>query len=175
MKLVDVAEEHIELIFKWRNKSFIRAVMYNSEPIVWENHVAWFQSVLESDTKYLKILYYNQIPYGVANFALKDLESNVGEWGFYIGEQNAPKGMGTALAYKMLGFLFEEANVRKVCAEVIDFNERSIHFHGKVGFQQDGVLRKHIFKNNHYCDIYLFSYFQDEWREKKQQLEKLFD
>lgn len=174
IKLINATEEHIKLIYNWRNQQFIREVMYNSELIKWENHLNWFHSVLTNNQKYLKILYYNNIPYGLANFQMTNANANVGEWGFYIGEKESPKGMGTVLAYKMLEFLFEELNVRKVCAEVIDFNETSLHFHKKVGFIQEGVLRKHILKNNRYSDVYVFSIFKEEWLKRKIELEKMF-
>ena len=175
MKLIDVTEEHIELIYNWRNQPNIRSVMYDSKPINWDKHVAWFNSILKNDMKYVKIFIYDQVPYGVGNFSLKDKKNDMGEWGFYIGEQNAPKGMGTALAYKMLEYIFEDLNIRKLCAEVLDYNENSIKFHEKVGFQKEGILREHIYINNSYCDIHLFSYFKKDWNKSKAQLEKYFN
>lgn len=172
MKLKDVTEEHLKIIFKWRNEKSIREVMYNSDQILWENHLEWFQSILKNSRKYQKIFYYNEIPYGIANFTLNDCEASVGEWGFYIGERKAPKGLGTGLAYKMLEFLFEDLKIRKICAEVIDFNERSIYFHKKVGFKQEGILRKQILKNNEYRDIHLFGYFSEDWGKNKEILEE---
>ena len=175
MKLIDVTEEHIELIYKWRNQPTIRSVMYDSEPINWDKHVAWFNSISKNDMKYAKILIYDQVPYGMGNISIKDKKNAIGEWGFYIGEQNAPKGMGTVLAYKMLEFIFEDLNIRKLCAEVLDYNEKSIKFHEKVGFQKEGILREHVYKNDCYCDIHLYSYFKKDWNKSKAQLEKYFN
>jgi len=172
IKLVDATYEHIETIYNWRNEPSIRMVMYSSDSLDWKEHVNWFASILEDDSRFLKVLYYQNKPYGIASFRFVNKESNVGEWGIYIGENSAPKGMGKVLAYQMLNFLFEELNVRKVCAEVLDFNEVSLKFHEKVGFQQDGIMRKHILKNGRYCDIYFFSIFKEEWNEKKLELEK---
>ena len=172
IKFVDVSTEHIELIYHWRNEPFIREVMYNSEIIQWENHQQWFQKALNDEKKVMKILYYDNSPYGFANFHYTNVKANSGEWGFYIGNPYAPKGMGKLLAYEMLNFLFNEFKVRKVCAEVIDFNEKSLRFHEKVGFKKEGVLRKHILKNECYCDIHLFSIFYDEWTSCKLILEE---
>lgn len=172
VKLIDATKEHLEIIFNWRNKAFIREVMYNSDLLRWEEHVNWFDKVYTDNSRIVKVLYYNNIPYGSANFCITNEESNVGEWGFYIGEENAPKGMGTLLAYMMLSFLFEELKVRKVCAEIIEFNTISIKFHEKIGFKNEGILRKHIYKNGHYCDIYLYSIFAEEWSAIKLGREK---
>ncbi|MEK4698580.1 UDP-4-amino-4,6-dideoxy-N-acetyl-beta-L-altrosamine N-acetyltransferase [Solibacillus sp. FSL R7-0668] len=169
---IDMAYEHTEIVYKWRNQPHIREVMYNSNLLDWKEHLQWFDSIPNDNSKIVKILYYNNKPYGIANFKFTNLQSNIGEWGFYIGEKDAPKGMGKLLAYKMLCYLFEELKIRKVCAEVLDYNQISLNFHGKVGFKQEGILRKHIFKNNNYCDVYLFSIFADEWIQKKRELEK---
>lgn len=169
---IDMTNEHIELVYRWRNQPHIREVMYNSNLLDWNDHLQWFNSISNDNTKVVKILYYNDVPFGVANFKFTNSQSNVGEWGFYIGEKDAPKGMGKLLAYKMLCYLFEELKVRKICAEVLDYNQISLKFHEKVGFIQEGILRKHIIKYNNYCDVYLFSIFADEWIQKKRQLEK---
>jgi len=176
VEFVDATEGHLKLIYNWRNQSFIREVMYDSEPLKWDNHVDWFRSVINDDRKYVKILYYNDIPYGLANFQMTDALASIGEWGFYIGEREAPKGMGKLLAYCMLNFLFEDVKVKKVCAEVISFNDTSLKFHQKVGFKLEGILRQHFSKNGEYYNIHVFGLLQDEWNGNKITLEKeLFD
>lgn len=172
LKLVNLTQNHKELIFNWRNEPFIRSVMFNSEIIKWENHLKWFNSLAQNENQFVKILSYDNVPYGVANFSIADLNNSVGEWGFYIGEKDAPKGMGKALAYMMLNFLFDELNIRKVCAEVIDYNEVSLKFHEKVGFKSEGILRKQIYKNDRYCDVHLFSIFKEEWVVTRKLIEK---
>lgn len=176
LMLMDLTKNHLEQIFNWRNQPFIRDVMFNSELIQWENHIKWFESILQNENKIFKVLYYDDVPYGVANFSITDLNNSVGEWGFYIGDKNAPKGMGKALAYMILNFLFEEQCVRKVCAEVLDYNLVSLKFHEKIGFKPEGLLRKQIYKNNRFCDIYLFSIFKEEWKVAREIIEKeIFD
>lgn len=176
VRFIEATPKHLEIIYKWRNDPLIRRVMYNSNLLKWEDHVKWFQMLQTDEEKVLRILYYDGIPYGVANFRVLNKESGVGEWGFYIGEKNAPKGMGKALAYMMLNFLFDNMKIHKVCAEVLDYNTISLNFHEKIGFEKEGVLRKHILKDGRYCDIHLFSILKNEWVNQKLILEKeLFD
>lgn len=176
VKLVDATNDHIELIYKWRNQDFIRKVMYQSNKLEWDNHVEWIHSVFQDDKRFLKVLYYDDVPYGIANFHITDNQASVGQWGFYIAEKNAPKGMGKILAYKMLCYLFDEIKVRKICAEVLAFNEISLNFHEKIGFTQEGVLRQHILKENQHHDVYLYSILKHEWLKAKTYLEiELFE
>ena len=85
------------------------------------------------------------------------------DWGFYIGEQTAPKGLGTVLGYKALEYIFEQLKMRKVCAEVLDYNEASIHFHKKLGFIEEGRLQEHVFKDGAYHDVILMGMFAENW------------
>ena len=72
--------------------------------------------------------------------------------------------MGT-LALK---YAFEQRNFRKIFATVLDFNVRSIRYHLRLGFKEEGVLRSHHFDGETYHDVHCFGLLQDEWRETSQ-------
>lgn len=165
--LKDINTEDSNLILRWRNQLNIRAVMKNSDVLGKEEHEKWLKKVINSDNYKIKIFYFNNVAYGLGNFKLLTPSKEIGEWGFYIGESTATKGMGTALGYTFLNYIFDELKIRKVCAEVFDYNEISLYFHQKLGFKQDEILREHIFKNGRYCDVHLFSIFREEWLEKR--------
>lgn len=172
LKLKDLAEEHLELVFNWRNETFIRNVMFDSNLIKWENHIKWFNTVRQANNKICKVFYYDEIPLGVANFQFTDALRNSGEWGFYLGERDTPKGMGKALAYTMLNFLFEEIGIEEVRAKVLDYNEVSLKFHEKVGFKQEDILKGDIYKDNKLYDIYTYRLLEEEWLQARKILEQ---
>ncbi|MCG6175025.1 GNAT family protein, partial [Anoxybacillus sp. LAT_31] len=66
-------------------------------------------------------------------------------------------------------------NIRKLCAEIIGFNERSIHYHQRLGFRTEGVLREHVLKNNQYVDVILMSLFNKEWKEQKSKIRHMIE
>lgn len=167
IELIDVNLSHLDLLYNWRNQHHIREVMYDSQEIAYSNHQKWFSGILENEDVYYKVLIVNHVPYGVANFHYTNKKDRVGEWGFYIGELQAPKGMGTVLCTKMLDFLFFELNVRKICAEVLGFNDKSLKFHEKMGFKKEGILKEHIYKDDMYIDIHLYGLFQKQWNITK--------
>lgn len=45
----------------------------------------------------------------------------------------------------------------------IDFNERSLRMHRKLGFREEGRLRKIDFKNGEYHDRVMFGLLREEW------------
>jgi UDP-4-amino-4,6-dideoxy-N-acetyl-beta-L-altrosamine N-acetyltransferase len=165
-ELQDINEKDLELILDWRNQESIRKVMYNSEIISKSQHIQWFERLQKNENAISKVFYYNHVPYGVLNINQIDRINNKCEWGFYIGANNAPKGMGTILGYKSLNYIFGELSFRKLCAEVLSVNGKSATFHQKLGFIQEGVLRKHILKEENYIDVLLYSLLKEEWKER---------
>lgn len=162
-KLREMDESHLEIILTWRNQDFVRKVMYHDEIIPLEDHRQWFQRTLNDKAKVVKILYFDHVPLGLVQFH-SDEKNRRCEWGFYIGEEKRPKGMGKVLGLLGLDFAFNNLGVRKVCGEVLSHNPKSIQFHQAMGFQIEGKLKEHLEKNGEYLDIYLFALFSDQWK-----------
>ena len=162
-QLRDIREKDLMLILNWRNREAIRKVMYNGNTISIEEHLQWFKRLEKDDASISKIFSYNQVDYGVLNIKKINRINNNCEWGFYIGEQNTLRGLGTILGFTALNYIFNELSIRKLSAEVLSINEQSISFHEKMGFVKEGVLRKHIKKDKDYIDISLYSLFKEEW------------
>ena len=161
--LKDIEEKDLDLILQWRNQEQIRKVMFYSDIITTEQHYNWYKNLLKSYVSISKIFYFDDKPYGPLNVNQINQLYNTCEWGFYIGELSAPRGMGTILGYTSLNYIFNELHVGKICGEVIASNEQSRIFHEKLGFKNEGILREHIFKENDYMDIHLYSILKREW------------
>lgn len=168
IKLVDLTENELPMLLSWRNKELIRNVMMNSELITWDQHVKWFNNYQSNQSLQTKIFYFNNKPYGVVNIQGIDVENKKCEWGFYIGDEYSPLGMGSLLGYTSLNYIFQDLGIRKLTAEVLSFNTKSIKFHEKLGFINEGRLRKHIIKNNQFIDILIYGMFKEEWFSKRQ-------
>lgn len=170
--LKDITKDDLPLLLNWRNQESIREVMFNTDVILWEQHSQWFNNLQKSDSVVSKIFYFDQIPYGVLNITQIDSINQTCEWGFYIGSPHAPKGMGTILGYTALNYIFQELHIRKISAQVFDFNDKSINFHNKMGFTQEGKLREHVLKNGRYIGILLYGFLSSEWREQSLRVRK---
>lgn len=175
ISLKNIEEKDLELILQWRNQDHIRKVMFNSNIITMEQHINWYKNLKQKENSLSKIFYFDDIPYGVLNITNINKLNNTCEWGFYIGDSKTPHGMGTVLGYASLNYLFDVLNLRKVCGEVIENNKKSRNFHEKLGFKNDGILRKHIFKENDYADIYIYSIFDKEWEVQSKNIKLLIE
>jgi UDP-4-amino-4,6-dideoxy-N-acetyl-beta-L-altrosamine N-acetyltransferase len=168
-ELIDFEEKHLEKVLNWRNRDEIRKYMYNNKIITPEEHANWYNNTINNNSNIIKLYCIDNIPAGLINFSNIERENNKCNWGFYIAESFA-KGTGNVLGYLALDYIFNGEGLRKLCAEVIVSNDRSLNFHKKLGFQEEGLLKKHIYRNDVYTDIVLLAIFNEEWNRNKNEV-----
>ncbi|MFB7141785.1 UDP-4-amino-4,6-dideoxy-N-acetyl-beta-L-altrosamine N-acetyltransferase [Gottfriedia sp. NPDC056225] len=164
-KLSNLEQKDLNLILAWRNSDRIRSVMNSDETITIEQHTNWFHSLNDDQTKIAKLCLYKNKPIGFIQFTNLNKLHRTCEWGFYIGEKNAPRGSGTVMGILALDYLYNELNMRKVSAYVLEFNLISLNYHKKLGFIEEGRLEKQILKNNQFEDLIIFGLFKERWQQ----------
>ncbi|MDQ0350240.1 UDP-4-amino-4,6-dideoxy-N-acetyl-beta-L-altrosamine N-acetyltransferase [Alkalibacillus filiformis] len=154
----------------WRNQSHIRNMMYTDRMITKSEHEQWYQNILANNQMIVKLLFQEDQPLGLIQFTHIHEDFKRCHWGFYVGESDAPKGTGTVLGLLALDYIFTDYQIKKVCAEVIEENVRSFHFHKKLGFIEEGRFKKHIMKNGVPMDVTPMALFYENWQEVRLQL-----
>ena len=170
-KLRPLVKSDLETVLTWRNSDRIRACMYSDHIISLSEHHAWFSQIQQSEFPTFLIFEGSDRRLGVTSFSNFDQNRNRCTWGFYLGEIDVPKGTGSIMGFMALKYIFEQHDFHKVCAEAFACNDASIRYHQRLGFVQEGLLRKHVLKNEEFQDIMIFGYLRDEWMEKKKKLE----
>lgn len=166
-----VVERDLPVLLAWRNTERIRNVMYSNHVITWQEHYEWFQrSQGEQYTNKHYVFLQGHTPLGVVNFTDITMIHKRLTWGFYIGAASAPKGSGVTMATLALDKAFEEFGMHKICGEVLLDNVKSINYHERLGFVREGVLKQHIFKDNHYVDVIVFGLFYEAWQKSRKTL-----
>ena len=70
-------------------------------------------------------------------------------------------------AYRLLlDYLFNERNINRVQAYVLESNVASMKMHQKVGYKIEGTLRKSVYKNGKYQNQVLLSILKEEFQNK---------
>lgn len=93
-----------------------------------------------------------------------DLRNLKAQWGgTLIGDKEyLGKGYGKESASLMLRFLFNEYPINKCYAYCIEDHPATIKLFTSLGFTQDGILRKDVYKHGAYQNVLLFSILRDE-------------
>ena len=169
-KLRPIISDDLEKILSWRNSERIRVNMYSDHSISLSEHTAWFERLQLQETSKFLLFEAVERPAGLVYFTDIDAENNRSHWGFYLGEENLPRGYGSALGTMGLEYAFNNLNIRKLCGEAFAFNDASIRFHEKFGFAVEGRFVKHVLKRGVYEDVISFALFRESWITKQQEL-----
>lgn len=84
------------------------------------------------------------------------------ELGYWLGEPFWNKGIITEAIKVFTKYLFNTYNIRSITANVYEGNKASMKVLTKAGFKLDGVIRKAVFKEKVYRDLYVYSILREE-------------
>jgi RimJ/RimL family protein N-acetyltransferase len=83
-------------------------------------------------------------------------KSHRAEIGYWLAKPFWGRGIMTAVVRRLCAFAFEELGLIRLVAHVFADNAASARVLEKCGFEQEGYLRWHYFKDNRYLDARLF-------------------
>jgi len=161
-KLRLVREQDLPLVLAWRNHPEVRRYMFSTHIITFEEHRRWFERTSQDSARHLLLFEQDNVPLGFINLRVFDSAAGLADWGFYVSRE-APRGTGLLLGKTVVRHSFEVLGLHKLCGQVLDFNERSLRFHLRLGFQKEGILREHHFDGTRYHDLVCFGFLKNEW------------
>jgi UDP-4-amino-4,6-dideoxy-N-acetyl-beta-L-altrosamine N-acetyltransferase len=152
----------LPMVRKWRNHPNVRKYMFSQHEISEEEHKCWFEKCTADKKWHLFIFEKDGISLGFVSFHEVN-DGGVVDWGFYLSP-NTPKGTGNLLSKTTLPYAFDKLNFHKVCGKVLSYNQKSIDFHLRLGFKEEGRLREQYFDGENYNSVVLFGLLKNESR-----------
>ena len=169
--LTPLKDLDLELILPWRNASMVRQAMFTQHEISWDEHLAWFHRMQEDESKrWFLFTNKNNVPNGVVYFTDIDPAQRGAFWGFYASPDATP-GTGMRMSLDALNKAFNVLALKKLNADVLVTNSRSIDMHKKVGFVEEGHFREHFFNGEQRIDVIRLGMLASEWTDFRQVLE----
>ncbi len=115
--------EDIDLIFRWANDPIVRKNSFNSNPILYDNHVAWYHRMMEDDSVLQFVLMEDDEPVGQIRLTVEKDEAEIG---YSIALNHRGKGYG----HRILQLTEEEMKkhhpeIKRLIAKVKPENEAS--------------------------------------------------
>lgn len=157
----NMGAEDVEFVFDWRNDPRVRKYMFNSDPIEPNDHAAWFDKMCQNPRRHLLLVCKETKPFGFVQFNINEC-GKVADWGFYV-DPIGPKGQGTILGHAALDYGFSTLSLNKIYGQVLVENRKSLAFHAKFGFIEEGIYQSKHFSANKYQDIHLLVLLAKEW------------
>jgi RimJ/RimL family protein N-acetyltransferase len=88
------------------------------------------------------------------------------EYGINVFREHWGKGYATEAITLLCRYYFDELGYQKVNATVYAFNEASLALHRKMGFVEEGRIRRNHYSGGAYHDEYWFGMTAEEFRER---------
>jgi RimJ/RimL family protein N-acetyltransferase len=91
---------------------------------------------------------------------------------FWSGIKLSPavsgKGYGFQIALKVLKYVFEELRMVRCIGMCQEDHTPAIKLMLKAGYEEEGLMRKYLFKNGEYVNVRLYSVTDDDYKTIKE-------
>jgi putative acetyltransferase len=94
---------------------------------------------------------------GLHTFPDAPRRRHAGEIGISVHDEWQGKGIGKALMRAGLELADNWLNLTRLELEVYTDNESAIRLYERFGFEREGTLRQHAFRDGHYVDSYMMA------------------
>ena len=154
------------MIIKWRSSPSVYMNLYSRRPSTEEEHIGWMNNyVLKGKCAQFIILdKEKEEPVGSVFIKNIDRQAQKGEYGIFIGEENARgKGFGGEAAELMLRYGFENLGLNRIYLSVFAYNRSAIASYRHAGFEVEGTFREDFFADGRFEDIVWMAALKEEW------------
>lgn len=157
-----------------RNQEDVRKWMYTDHVIGVNEHLDWIKRNKQDATQIIFVVIDDEHnPLGVVSVNAIDLLHKKADWAFYL-TKDARGGLGSALEYSFVNFVFDVLDMDKLNCEVIEGNGAVLKLHKNFLFQDEGFRRSNILKNGVRIGVHLLGLTRKDWLSGKEALQKKY-
>lgn len=153
----NISEIESEMIRKWRNDENVRKWMYTDHIISESEHRLFMISLAENKNNIYWLVKNNNSAtdeyLGVLSFNRIDFKNKNSYFGMYANPDIKKMGIGITLDKIAIQMAFEEMKLHTLKLEVIEENKFVILLHKKTGFQEEGILKEFVYKNDKWKNV----------------------
>ena len=145
-----------------RNQKSVRKSMYTEHEIPLKEHLAWVERLKHDKRQIVFVVLVNDLVSGVVSVNAIDRLHLKSDWAFYL-DASARGGLGAALEFSIIEFVFNDLGLEKLNCEVIETNEVVVKLHKKFGFAEEGFRRENIIKNEERMGVFFLGLTKNDW------------
>ena len=163
VRLRSLTKKDFDKTFKWHNNLELKNLTLSHPfPVTDVQEEEWYNSILKDSSN-------KNVYFGIEDKSNKELVgiiflSKINSihktcWlGIFLGEESARgKGFGKEAVNLITDYAFDSLNLRKVSLEVVKTNKNAISVYKKLGFVQEGEMKKQVFIEGKYSDLIIMS------------------
>lgn len=119
-----------------------------------EQEENFIEDILVADNVLFIIAEVNGKVLGVLNFSggIRERTAHVGEFGVSVLKESWGKGIGEQLIKYLISWSKDSGVIRKINLRVRSDNARAIHLYKKLGFLEEGIIKRDFLINGEFYD-----------------------
>lgn len=161
-EITKCTEEQKKAVREVRNQESVRKSMYTEHEIALNEHLAWVERLQTDMRQIVFVVLVEGIVSGVVSVNAIDRLHLKSDWAFYL-DANVRGGLGAALEFSLINFVFNNLGLEKLNCEVIETNEAVVKMHKKFGFIEEGFRRENIIKNDARIGVFFLGLTKNDW------------
>ncbi|MBR8729419.1 Spermidine N(1)-acetyltransferase [Porphyromonas levii] len=148
------------------NTPSIQKYLNISETFSLEKTEVWFSKINIDNQRYDCVFLLEDELIGMGGLSHISYKDGSAEFYIYLREQYHGQGLGTKSTKMLLDYGFNELGLRRIYLYTFEENKPANSLYEKVGFQLEGTLREHTFKNNEYHNRRIYGLLKNEYTER---------
>jgi UDP-4-amino-4,6-dideoxy-N-acetyl-beta-L-altrosamine N-acetyltransferase len=143
-------------VVRMRADPEVQAQLFSARPPTMEEHLRWRAEVEARDDRHEFMIVERTSGRSVGTIGLSHIDrvNRRAEYGVLIGEPDARgKGLAAEASRLLLAYAFGTLGLRRVYLHVLARNGDALRLYRRVGFQPEGVLRRHVWKGDEFLDV----------------------
>lgn len=133
------------------------------QPLTFESFRGWYAPAAAAPDGVEFVIEVDGRPVGRCGMFGEDPLARHAEVGIALVPEACGQGFGTDALRVLVGFLFTARNLQRLHLETLAANAPARASYRKVGFVEEGVLRRHAFVGGTYVDTVLMGLLRTEW------------
>lgn len=163
-----LSEDLIETVRCWRNQPRIRKNMLSDKEITESEQILWYKGLQNDMTRLYFVYFQNSRPLGMLYFT--EITKETCSWGCYLGEEGVWPGSGLLLETSALDYAFMQINVKRLNAQLLQFNVQAIKMLNLFEYSFEGVSSNTYHREGIECQLLKYYYLQHTWIEMRKQI-----
>ena len=168
-------EEHKKIVRNIRNQESVRKSMYTEHEIQLNEHLAWVERLQSDNRQIVFVVFVDEAVSGVVSVNNIDKLHLKSDWAFYLDANVRGGGVGAALEFSLINFVFEELGLEKLNCEVIETNEAVVKLHKKFGFVEEGFRRENIIKKKKRIGVFFLGLTKFDWVKQRKRVKTRYE
>lgn len=157
-----------------RNEEGVRKWMYTDHVIGVTEHLDWINR-LRKDKSWIVMAALDEQQRPLGAISLRDVDSlhKKVEGAFYLTE-NTRGGLGAAIEYAIIEFVFQTLELEKMNVEVLEGNQSVVKLHKKFLYKEEGFKRSNIVKADQRLGVHLLGLTKADWLAGRKEVESRY-